>query len=252
MRAITSLQSPLGAIRFRRPASRLEGGKHQPPVKAKIEVDFNNWEAMQINLGCGFVTPPGWVNVDGSLGARVAKAKTVSFLAKRLGLIEGDWDPSITIQNLNHPLRFASSSASAIYFSHTLEHLSEQKGRLILGECRRVLQPGGVLRVVVPNLATIVSKYLSGALVATDFLSALHVLYPEHPGAAKRLALKIFSFPHKCMYDLRSLSKSLRDSGFTSVQERKPFESAITNIWDVERRETTSEALIIEATRPND
>lgn len=206
---------------------------------------------MQINLGCGFVTPRNWVNVDASLGARVAKFRPAALMAQRFNLIEGVWDPRIVIQDLNKPLMFADNSACAIYFSHTLEHLSGPNGHSILLECRRVLRAGGTLRVVVPDLRRIVETYVSGQIPATQFLDKLYVLYPEHPNPLKEFALKWLSFPHKVMYDEVSLREALKMAGFGKIQRCQPFESRITAITDVEREAAARNSLILEATKPN-
>lgn len=47
-----------------------------------------------------------------------------------------------------------------IYHSHVLEHFTRTEAREFIGECRRVLEPGGILRVVVPDLETIARLYL--------------------------------------------------------------------------------------------
>ena len=47
-----------------------------------------------------------------------------------------------------------------LYSSHFLEHLRDPEARSFLRECMRVLKPGGILRLVVPNLEDIARDYL--------------------------------------------------------------------------------------------
>lgn len=47
---------------------------------------------------------------------------------------------------------FKSNSVSLIFFSHCLEHLEWENVPLILADCYRVLEPSGVMRVVVPDV----------------------------------------------------------------------------------------------------
>ncbi len=49
----------------------------------------------------------------------------------------------------------------AVYHSHLLEHLRADEARAFLGECWRVLKPGGVLRIAVPDLEGIARAYLT-------------------------------------------------------------------------------------------
>jgi SAM-dependent methyltransferase len=55
---------------------------------------------------------------------------------------------------------FPDDYFDGVYHSHVLEHFTLSDGRRFIGECRRVLKPGGVLRVAVPDLAGICRLYL--------------------------------------------------------------------------------------------
>jgi len=48
-----------------------------------------------------------------------------------------------------------------VYHSHLLEHLQQEEGEDLIQECLRVLKPGGILRIVVPDLERICTDYLS-------------------------------------------------------------------------------------------
>jgi SAM-dependent methyltransferase len=65
---------------------------------------------------------------------------------------------------LAHDLRlgipFPDGHFDAVYHAHLLEHLAPAEAARLLAECRRVLRPGGVLRVVVPDLEAIARLYL--------------------------------------------------------------------------------------------
>lgn len=96
-----------------------------------------------LNLGCGAHFHPDWVNVD---------------LASP--------DPRVLAHDLRLPLPFAEASFEAVYHSHVLEHLRREAAPLFLRECRRVLRPGGTVRVVVPDLETIARLYLENLTAA--------------------------------------------------------------------------------------
>lgn len=94
-------------------------------------------EQRLLNIGCGAVTHECWTNVD------VWAA-----------------DPSVILHNLHEPLTFVDQSYDAAYASHVIEHLAPDAADNLLRECYRVLKPGGIMRVVVPDLEAIARGYL--------------------------------------------------------------------------------------------
>src|SRR5207302_1827164 len=65
-------------------------------------------------------------------------------------------------------LPFDDCHFDAVYHAHLLEHLPRERVPSFLGECFRVLKPGGVLRVVVPDLEQIARLYLESLEAAWD------------------------------------------------------------------------------------
>src|SRR5438105_2893856 len=123
-----------------------------PPTTAKL--------MPRLHVGCGFNTPNGWINMDSSWGARLAKHPQLHRAARTLRLapekqFEYQWCTNILLHDLRKPLPFPSASVSAIYGSHVLEHLYLVEARRLLQECFRVLSTGGILRLVVPDLKSI-------------------------------------------------------------------------------------------------
>lgn len=97
---------------------------------------MNAGESM-INLGCGTRYHSEWMNFD---------LCPVGEGVHRANFIAGIPVPDRT--------------ARCVYHSHVLEHLPLEVGKRFLGECRRVLSAGGILRVVVPDLEQSVRDYL--------------------------------------------------------------------------------------------
>jgi predicted SAM-dependent methyltransferase len=91
-----------------------------------------------VNVGCGSRLHPAWINLDVYRSA-----------------------PGVTVHDIRKGLPFADGSVDVCYHSHVLEHLTPAAGRDLIGECYRVLRPGGVLRVVVPDLERIARSYLA-------------------------------------------------------------------------------------------
>lgn len=206
--------------------------------------------ALRLHLGCGTVTPAGWVNVDAALGARLAKTGPLFRLLRALGAFRLDWPPDITLHDLRRALPWPDASAGAIYSSHTLEHLDREEGERFLRECARVLAPGGVLRIVVPDLAALVDAYEKGEFPATEFVDRLGVgLGHPEDGRLKRRLAPLFRFPHRCMYDAESLLRILRDAGL-DARTHAPMVSRIPDIAEIELPERAEGSLVVEAVKP--
>lgn len=90
-----------------------------------------------LNLGCGSRYLPNWVNID--------------FVSSSEMVIAHD---------LTQGIPFEDHSFDFVYHSHILEHFDRMTGRFFLEECYRVLKPGGMIRVVVPDLERIAASYL--------------------------------------------------------------------------------------------
>lgn len=92
-----------------------------------------------LNLACGqvFVRSPSWVNIDfGASGPAVVKA------------------------DLLGALPFPEGYFQVLYSSHFLEHIPLENVQSVIGEWMRVLQPGGRLRLVLPDFETLARRYL--------------------------------------------------------------------------------------------
>lgn len=91
-----------------------------------------------LNLGCGEQRHPAWTNVD---------------------LVPAGDD--VIPCDLRRPLPFADGAFTAAYAAHVIEHVAPVEARRLVEELRRVLAPGGIVRIVVPDLEGIVRAYLA-------------------------------------------------------------------------------------------
>jgi len=89
-----------------------------------------------LNLGCGAVRHPDWTNID----------------------LEGDED-TLAI-DVSTGLPFPDESFDVVYHSHLLEHIPQAAAGALMAECSRVLKPGGIIRILVPDLEQIAKLYL--------------------------------------------------------------------------------------------
>ena len=93
-----------------------------------------------LNVGCGLkIAKNGnWTNID------MGTQSTANVI--RCNLLNG--------------FPFGDDEFDVVYHSQVLEHFPKDKSAYFIAECFRVLKPGGILRVVVPDLEDIARTYL--------------------------------------------------------------------------------------------
>ncbi len=132
---------------------------------------------------------------------------------------------------------------------NTFEHFSKPEVECFLKDCHRVLKSGEMLRVVVPDLEAIISDYTTDKTDADVFLDKLYVVCDTSGmGFFKRLLAKQIHFPHRCMYDTKTLCGRLREIGF-QTESRAAMESSIPDIKQIESEARTKDAVIVEGRR---
>ena len=106
-----------------------------------------------LNFGAG--TPaPGWLNLDSSPWFVLPRGAHRMLAAA--GNARSQFFCEAPYAYFRHappkPLPFEDASMEAIYCSHVLEHLPAGAVQSLLDEFKRVLKPGGRLRLIVPDL----------------------------------------------------------------------------------------------------
>jgi predicted SAM-dependent methyltransferase len=94
-------------------------------------------ETIYLNLGCGSRYHPDWVNID---------------IAPR--------GPEVIQYDISRGIPLPDASCDVVYHSAVLEHMRLADASVFMTECRRVLKPGGIVRVGVPDLEKICQIYL--------------------------------------------------------------------------------------------
>jgi SAM-dependent methyltransferase len=149
----------------------------------------------KLHIGCGNNIKPGWINID--LG---------DFADIRLDLRE--------------PMPFPDASATVIYSEHFFEHLSFEEGTRFLRESFRVLIPGGLVSIGVPDAESTLRLYASGD--REEWLRVRHLWHPEWCNTQMHSVNYVFrqSGEHKYAYDFETLVAELKDCGFVNIRRR--------------------------------
>ena len=177
---------------------------------------------LKLNLGAGGDPRPGWVNVD--LAARAADLRL----------------------DLRECLPFDDQTVSTIYSEHFLEHLEYPTDVLsLLRESLRVLAPGGLFSVGVPETQAALVNYVERDDELFERLMATG-LYPEWCDTWMHQINHHFrqGNEHKYAYDYETLEKILHGVGFVSIKRRE-FDASL----DSEHRKLGT--LYVDAHKPD-
>lgn len=130
---------------------------------------------LRLDLGAGSVSPPGFTPLGNVNGTRI------------------------------YPLQYSDGVAEEIRASHVIEHFAHGQIADVLKDWVRVLAPGGVLKIAVPNFEWIAENYVAGRPINTQ-------------GYAMGGQVDEADF-HKAIFDKRSLTQQLAAAGLMLISE---------------------------------
>tara|TARA_X000000950_G_C13821284_1_gene622021 strand:+ start:286 stop:822 length:537 start_codon:yes stop_codon:yes gene_type:complete len=140
---------------------------------------------MKLHLGCWHRYIPGFVHVD---------------------LCEL---PHINFQSDIGNLSFAeNNSVEYIYCSHSLEYKDYVEAEIVLKEWSRVLKPGGLIRIAVPDFDALIKLYNQTKTID----SIIGPLFGKMP-------LNEDVIYHKSVYNFEKLENLLINCGFNNVKK---------------------------------
>lgn len=183
-----------------------------------------------VNFGSGNICPKGWISLDWSLSAILAKFPYFYQIKRMLfkfnliskNILDAKWPKNITIWDMRWGVPFAKNSIDIAYASHFLEHLPKNKALKFLLRCHEILKPNGIIRLVVPDIDIIYNKYNKDLSI-------------DPIAATNELNLRFFEDgQHKHMYNYKSLSKALTDIGFKKIKRLDFRKSEIADIKKLE------------------
>ncbi len=211
-------------------------------------------DGIKLNIGSGTRVVPAFLNLDNSPSVWVAKFPRVRRLLYQSGWLKGaqgsaDWS-GVTWKDVTRGLPFADDSVEKIYSSHFLEHIPEKKGKHVVGECFRVLRPGGRMRLVVPDLLFHAERYVekTRALLAQKKLTMDRSAHDEFlDTVAGNYFRKGRKGAHHCyMYDLPTLVNLLREAGFQAIEHCAYREGSDSELYELDSRPLESLHLEVE------
>jgi len=196
--AVDSMRSSLAAIKAETIAAQV----------ARLGAP-ESLRGLKLHIGAGSGRLAGWVNID--------------------------VHPADLALNVTDGLSLPEASAHFVFASHILEHLYYPTDALpFLRECLRVLAPGGVLRIIVPDVEQCIRAYAEGNRAFFESRIATWKRWPQgrtpledflaYSGAGPDPASFLES--HKYGYDFETLRRALEQTGFKRVVRSNYMESA--------------------------
>jgi predicted SAM-dependent methyltransferase len=163
---------------------------------------FRGATNLKVNVGCAGNVEAGWVNID------------------------PDGPPGVFRWDCRRSMPFDDDSVAVIFAEHVFEHFSPVAGERFLLECRRCLQTGGVLRIVVPDAGMYLRLYqgdwadLVAARPLVEGTEGYRDFWLKHVYRTKmELINEVFrqGTQHRYAYDADTLVMKMRDAGFGRV-----------------------------------
>jgi predicted SAM-dependent methyltransferase len=198
-----------------------------------------------VQYGCGFKAPREWRNFDASMTLKWERTPILGRLFTKNAEC-GD-----IVKGL--PLR--EESCRGVYASHVLEHLALDEFHRAIENTMRILEKGGVFRLVVPDLEWAARDYIAGVDSGTPQANAMF-LRSTYLGQEKRvrgtvgLLYELFkTSSHLWMWDAPSLKHVLTEHGFQNIRRCKFGDCADPMFNLVEDPGRFENAVAMEATR---
>lgn len=143
---------------------------------------------MKLNIGCGQAHVKGYVNCDVQAGKRT---------------------PDLICDARSIPLD--DGVASEVMALHLIEHFYRWEAPAALGEWRRLLKPGGLLVLELPNLEAACRNLLAG----TPDSQSMWPLYGDPSQCDPYMC-------HRWGYTPKTLAELLTECGFTDIKIKQP------------------------------
>jgi predicted SAM-dependent methyltransferase len=206
--------------------------------RKQIDSYLRDHATRKLHLGAGENVLPGWLNTDVS-----------------------GWRPAdVVYLDARRPFPLPDASFDAVFSEHMLEHLTYADGQVCLGECLRVLRPGGRIRIATPALDRLARLYDEELTdVQRRYVRwAVDTLGTDGGAYLPGFVLNNFvrAWGHRFIYDEQTLRHGLGSAGFVDMERRQVGESDDPELTGLERHLPEApefneyETLVIEARRP--
>jgi predicted SAM-dependent methyltransferase len=178
----------------------------------------------KLQIGGGWHRLEGWLNTD-------------------IELI-----PEVMRMDATRPFPFEDATFEYIFTEHMIEHVTFQQGAFMLRECHRVLRQGGVIRVVTPNLTTILGLYGTDlSSQQQEYLAWFCQTFVPEPcprNAASTINAMFRMWGHQFIYDESVLMVALSAAGFSAIRRWSLGASGCPDLQNLENEQRYPKGLL--------
>lgn len=205
---------------------------------------------MKVQYGAGWSCPEDWQNFDSSPALRIEKLPLVGrFYTKNASR----FPPNVEYGDIVLGLPVADGSCDFLYCSHVLEHLALDEFFTAVRNSFHLLKPGGLWRLVMPDLRHEADKYLENpsASASIDFLKSCSLGFPARPkGLLNKIAVYSGSSIHRWLWDYASVEAALSEAGFVDIRRAAFGDCEVDEFRSIEQEDRWANALGVQCRRP--
>ncbi|MDL5052271.1 methyltransferase domain-containing protein [Oscillatoria laete-virens NRMC-F 0139] len=215
-------------------------------------------EDLYVQYGCGMSAPEGWLNFDTSPNLLLERLPVIGFFyagQKYIGdsPVRMKFPQTIQFGDIVKGLPLEKGSVKGIYASHVLEHLPLEDCRVALQNTFNLLEPGGIFRLLVPDLKILASRYINSSEpgASVSFIQAMEMGTIRKSRGVKGLVASFLSKKnHVWMWDYNSMKLELEKIGFTNIRRANFNDSEDPMFKNVEDERRFIEAVAIQCQKP--
>ena len=177
---------------------------------------------LYVQYGCGWSAPNEWLNFDASLTLRFERIPVIGRLYTKN---EARFPENVRYGDIVKGLPLPENCADGVYASHVLEHLSYEDSYKALRNTYRILKPGGIFRLIAPDLRARAVAYLKAAddedsEASVRFMRSTSLgIETRRRGLFGWLLDTLGRSTHLWMWDSSSMKQALIETGFVHVRD---------------------------------
>jgi predicted SAM-dependent methyltransferase len=206
--------------------------------REQIDSYLRDHSVRKLQLGTGDNVLDGWLNTD---------------IHRFEGVDE------IVYLDARAPFPLPDESFDVVFSEHMLEHIDYADGQQCLRECRRVLRPGGRIRIATPSLEQLTRLYDRELTdVQQRYLRWAVDSFGDADATLPGFVINTFvrAWGHRFIYDGQTLRHALESAGFVDVEACRVGASGDPRLTGLERHIPEApelneyETIVLEARRP--
>ena len=205
-----------------------------------------------VQYGCGLSAPKVWLNFDASPTLRIQKNIFLKYFIARLQ--DTKFPDNVKYGDIIKGLPVKPGTCDAVYCSHVLEHLSLTDFSKALINTYNILKPGGVFRLIMPDLHAMIDEYIKNKMNNTsasiDFIKNTGMGLEFRARGFKTFIKSFFgNSRHLWLWDFESTIAELERTGFKNIRKCKFNDSEIAEFKLVEDEDRFNGAISLEMIR---